>query len=713
MKRNFERSKVETDGVSKNQKFQVEASAEAFSLISDSLYSRSIEAIVRELGCNAYDSHVENGNPDEPFDVKLPTRMDDEFYIEDYGVGLTNDEIYNLYTVVFKSDKTDTDDATGCFGVGSKSPFAYTNQFTVESIVDGEKWIYTVYLDEEGIPNIAEMVDEPVQTSAQNGVKIKFNVKRQDQQDFVNAAKKVFKFFDTKPNIIGYSIDLERPEPHVSGDGWELHSRKVLTESYAVMGNVCYRIDQHEVDAYIPGTYLFFELSEMSPPAASREELKYTQKTVSSLEKRYAQIKDELTQKIEKEIEGSDSYLEACVKWKNMKGNSIIARCVSNPKYNGRALDISRRKRIEFFDKREKDQVRKYRNTSEANLLTNSYSGNFKIDLMTSEWNSSSRQRTYHVADEDIVLINADRDHAKWSRSKYYSKNNPNKLIYVVSVDDQTKFTNFKKELEVIDSDLEVVQVSNLPDPPKKSRKKPTDKADADWLKFDKSKFKGANMRQFWGLSELPKEGTYVLISRYKWSNDEDNINKVPFKLKKKLKKLKKFGFENIPVYGIKKRYHDEIKDEEGWVKLEDRLESFAKFMYDELSDAFRFANSIGGKRKYPLYMLAEVMSKGDLDDPKLQEMSRFLCSSGEDIKANIIRLLDLQSLLAEFCEDLDDDSGGGDEFYTFQELKDEYRIFYDYANRINFKPWKSLGDEDVKHWVEYFNSIYNHSKKE
>ena len=68
--------------------YTIEASAKAFSILSDGLYANKIEAVIRELSTNAYDSHVDAGHPDKPFLVHLPNRFKPVFYIRDYGTGL-------------------------------------------------------------------------------------------------------------------------------------------------------------------------------------------------------------------------------------------------------------------------------------------------------------------------------------------------------------------------------------------------------------------------------------------------------------------------------------------------------------------------------------------------------------------------------------------------------------------------------------------------
>ena len=85
--------------------FAIKTSATAFAILSSGLYSNKYEAILRELGCNAYDSHVEAGIPEKPFTVHLPTRLNPIFSVRDYGVGLDQKQVMGLYTTYFESTK--------------------------------------------------------------------------------------------------------------------------------------------------------------------------------------------------------------------------------------------------------------------------------------------------------------------------------------------------------------------------------------------------------------------------------------------------------------------------------------------------------------------------------------------------------------------------------------------------------------------------------
>ena len=52
---------VEKSGNFEENQFSIEASAKAFMILSDGLYSNKILAVIRELSTNAYDSHVDAG----------------------------------------------------------------------------------------------------------------------------------------------------------------------------------------------------------------------------------------------------------------------------------------------------------------------------------------------------------------------------------------------------------------------------------------------------------------------------------------------------------------------------------------------------------------------------------------------------------------------------------------------------------------------------
>ena len=148
---------VRNQGFSEEITFRVEAEAETFNAMID-IYSNPIEAIVRELSTNAYESHTDNGNPEVQFDVEMPTKMNLIYSVRDYGTGMSREKVVDTYTVMSASDKRNTNDMDGCFGQGSKAPFTYAKAFTVESYVDGKKYMYTMHFNTKGVPTASELI---------------------------------------------------------------------------------------------------------------------------------------------------------------------------------------------------------------------------------------------------------------------------------------------------------------------------------------------------------------------------------------------------------------------------------------------------------------------------------------------------------------------------------------------------------------------------
>src|SRR3546814_17913309 len=66
------------------------------------------------------------------------------------------------------STKDQSNDQIGGWGIGSKSPFSYTDQFVLVSVHDGVRSVYSVFKDEDSIPAIALLSQE--ETTDANGV---------------------------------------------------------------------------------------------------------------------------------------------------------------------------------------------------------------------------------------------------------------------------------------------------------------------------------------------------------------------------------------------------------------------------------------------------------------------------------------------------------------------------------------------------------------
>ena len=160
---------TETNCNAKGNAFKISASPVAFDILCSKLYTNPILAIVRELLTNAYDSQKLAGKEDAHTYVHLPEFVDSNFVIRDYGVGLSKEDVLNMYTSFFTSTKSNNNDYTGCFGLGSKTPFSYTSTFSIISYYEGIRYTF-IATKKDGYPHIYAVNEEP--TEEENGLQI-------------------------------------------------------------------------------------------------------------------------------------------------------------------------------------------------------------------------------------------------------------------------------------------------------------------------------------------------------------------------------------------------------------------------------------------------------------------------------------------------------------------------------------------------------------
>jgi hypothetical protein len=298
--------------VTESAQFTMKSSRKAFQILSD-LYSDKPLAIVRELGCNASDSMTDAGKKGQPFHIHLPNTLEPWLTIQDFGTGISHENIYAIYSTYFESTKTNTNAQIGCLGLGSKSPFCYTDNFSVTSIVDGEKRIYNAYFNEQNTPTISLM--STTKTDEANGVAIQIPIKEKDFSSFINAVARSFRFFDVKPTISGGSVAWDTETPMFKGDDWMFYDKSNSYEAYAIMGGVTYPIEQrHLEDKYNTivrkGIVLKFEMGELDF-APSREHLSYDDTTIKALNDKLAKVMGEMKSKVKDQILAKDNILEA------------------------------------------------------------------------------------------------------------------------------------------------------------------------------------------------------------------------------------------------------------------------------------------------------------------------------------------------------------------------------------------------------------------
>lgn len=282
------------------KKFSIATSAKAFKILSSGLYKNKIRAVVRELACNCLDAHKLNGFEGK-FDIQVPTQLDPRFIIRDFGPGLASDDVMNLYTTYFASTKSNSNDFIGALGLGSKSPFSYTETFTVVSYHKGTVSGYTAMLD-KGEPVIRPLYTEAMGLEDKEGIEITVPVKIGDITRWKEEIAYVVRpFGEAKVNILNDAVKPEYfPEfENFYGTGTRNYGHPEQQGIWAVYGNIVYPLNA------VPGlknnwltykyglTYIRFPLGELDI-AASREELSLDEATIKNILTRVNSISDNL-----------------------------------------------------------------------------------------------------------------------------------------------------------------------------------------------------------------------------------------------------------------------------------------------------------------------------------------------------------------------------------------------------------------------------------
>lgn len=438
--------------------FRIRNSAKAFNILSSGLYANKIRAIIRELSCNAVDSHTAAGKMDTPFDVHLPTQLEPHFSIRDYGTGLSHDQVTNIYTTYFESTKTDSNAFIGALGLGSKSPFSYTDNFTVTAIQNGRKGIYTAFINDQGVPSIALMMEES--TDEPSGVEVKFSVNSYSDYDkFRQEAQYVYTHFSLRPVISGVSNFQFRNVTYESKDIIPgVHQISGERSSRAVMGNISYPIDIPKADTSLGdlrgllncGLEIHFAIGELDFQA-SREGLSYIPSTIDAIRAKLAAVNSALTDKLAIEADAVSNLWERAVFLASRKNNTLWKA----------AVDLySTRKPIPTFDHRSYSGVSTFNMrvdelAQKHNIHIRSFSrvsGVKTVSLNNTnteygEKDASGNQTTYQVwkiaVDTSSHFVINDLKTGAAERAKYHYKNSKldihRRTIYVINPADREK----------------------------------------------------------------------------------------------------------------------------------------------------------------------------------------------------------------------------------------------------------------------------------
>ena len=308
---------VKSAGIQETVSFGIKQDglAHIFNVLRNQLYSDKILAVMREYSANALDANVEAGNGDVPIVVTLPNALNLNFKVRDRGFGLSDEDIKEIYAFYGESTKRKSNALIGQLGLGSKSAFAYGDNFVINSFVRGVKNTYNAFIDDSQVGQIAKLNSE--KTTEHDGVEIVIGVRREDIGSFAEKAASLFQHFKVKPQILGATINFQKNLVELSGKDWEVYNEQ--RDAIVVMGNIAYPtgysfLNCSDEDTRVLLTYsglvIKFEIGELDV-AANRESLQYTKRTIEAVKSKLKKVKTELTSQLLKKCTESASLFEA------------------------------------------------------------------------------------------------------------------------------------------------------------------------------------------------------------------------------------------------------------------------------------------------------------------------------------------------------------------------------------------------------------------
>lgn len=668
--------------------YKFAATAESFEIWSDGLYSHKVRAVIRETSTNAQDAYIQRlrndgysledimsgnvpVNDQIPFEVHLPDKFNLVYKIRDFGIGLgasvkpmlangqvddtaeprfegsineclsyldsldpseasglcVEDDVQSMYTTYFLSDKVHSNDFTGCLGLGSKSPFAYSPTFTVVNIHKGEKRIYTAYISDgsddtpEGFPCMSlvsgEGAVEP--TNEADGLEIIIPVKNEDIWEFNKEAQNIYKYFRLTPKI---NIDIPKLEYSIKGEGWGLRSE--AGSARAIMGSIAYPIESFadDLDEDILSLInapidIEFSIGSLRH-APSREALSYKKQTKQILINRLADIVDEIREVVAKEFDTCDCLWDARLKAKEYiygtdsgvrQLSNIIA--IKNIKFNGGPIGTGSINMSDFVG--EKDWTGKTTTEPLGELMM------FSRKYRKTRYSRTGYETAYGVRNtvnkiDSVSSVNVEKGaefyeidipRGAYSRLHCQVKDGQKDPVYAARFKNAAAKKKFCELLGIPASRIK--KVSSLPKPPSVIGNRYSNSGQVfihSGVNYKLSKFysywnDGSNVN-------LEDGGIYVEINRYQVRNrDNPDLTEDPYKVGRIIQCLKKLGY-NIEVVGVRSGLAKKFKKSDDWVDIW----TYAENVLDILMSKNDFETHLSNVKEIQDFNYSKLLSK-------------------------------------------------------------------------------------------------------
>jgi len=313
-------------------------------LLRDKMYKNKIGAVAREISSNSRDANREAGRGNTPIiisvegETNLLSADSSSISFQDNGVGISPERMDNIFLKYGGSTKRESDKFTGGFGIGAKTPFAYTDNFFISTIVEENgkriEYLYQAIITSDGKDEVSRMIElGSSETKSQTGTKISVPLKNEeDRIKFENEVLFVTRFWSTKPTLIGFESQennvgiIYENENIIAFNQNEMNGEKTLFDNnvkyVALIDEIPYPLNhetlQNELKQKVSTDHkstkwiLKFKTGEVSV-SGSREDIEYTTTNLQTIYDKYLSVLKEGEQLIKEYQNKPKSFMEACI----------------------------------------------------------------------------------------------------------------------------------------------------------------------------------------------------------------------------------------------------------------------------------------------------------------------------------------------------------------------------------------------------------------
>lgn len=327
----IEKSDIELRGNVDSNVMKIKDSSKLFAIMIDGLYQDKLGAVIRELASNAIDAHKIAKKENVQFIIGVPTDTSKNFYFQDFGDGLSHEDIVKYFGTLLESKKDGDDDQIGGYGIGCKSPFAIVDEFIVSSVQNGIETTVLFVRENKGTPEFHTISIN--KTNKPNGTRVSMEYE-ENEGVILDSIKYRLAAIETKPKIFigNKETIINYPIRTYFGPNFSTVIASDLSakyyNSYLDIGGILYPIDDFVDPLYNPPnksfSYIYKAKISDIKPAPDRERIEITENNKKIINEIQLRQYEDYVSHIKKDFLSIEQYNNKSVNEFIKKYNGII-----------------------------------------------------------------------------------------------------------------------------------------------------------------------------------------------------------------------------------------------------------------------------------------------------------------------------------------------------------------------------------------------------